>query len=79
MSSGPYRMVRHPIYTSMLCMLLGTGFLLTPLPQILIATLIFVAGTEIRARIEDRLLESKFRDEFQAYRRTVSAYIPLVR
>ena len=28
--SGPYRFVRHPIYTSMLSILLGTGFLITP-------------------------------------------------
>ena len=78
-SFGPYRVLRHPIYTSMLCMLLGTGFLLTPLPWLLIATLVFVIGTEIRVRIEDRLLASRFRDEFQGYQRTVSAYIPFVR
>jgi protein-S-isoprenylcysteine O-methyltransferase Ste14 len=76
---GPYRVLRHPIYTSMLCMLLGTGFLLTPAPQLLIATILFVIGTEIRIRIEDRLLASRFRDEFQGYQRTVSAYIPFVR
>ena len=78
-SFGPYRVLRHPIYTSMLCMLLGTGFLLTPPPWLLIATLVFVIGTEIRVRIEDRLLASRFRDEFQGYQRTVSAYIPFVR
>ena len=27
---GPYRLVRHPIYTSMLFLLLGTGLVLTP-------------------------------------------------
>jgi protein-S-isoprenylcysteine O-methyltransferase Ste14 len=78
-SFGPYRVLRHPIYTSMLCMLLGTGFLLAPAPLLIIATLVFVAGTEIRIQIEDRLLASKFRDEFQGYQRTVSAYIPFVR
>lgn len=78
-SFGPYRLLRHPIYTSMLCMLLGTGFLVTPVPLLPIAVILFVAGTEIRIRIEDRLLASRFRDEFQGYRRTVSAYIPFVR
>ena len=76
---GPYRVLRHPIYTSMLCMLLGTGFLLTPPPLLLIATLVFVIGTEIRVTIEDRLLAWRFRDEFKGYQRTVSAYIPFVR
>src|SRR5437588_4242648 len=54
--SGPYRVIRHPIYTSMFCMLLGTGCLITPLPLLLPATVIFLAGTEIRVRIEDGLL-----------------------
>lgn len=76
---GPYRLVRHPIYTSMLCMLLGTGFLLTPLPQLMTATGLFLAGTEIRIRVEDGLLASRFKDEFSNYRRMVPAYIPFVR
>jgi protein-S-isoprenylcysteine O-methyltransferase Ste14 len=76
---GPYRILRHPIYTSMLCMLLGTGFLITPVRPLLIATFVFVAGTEVRVRIEDGLLESWFRDEFRRYQQSVSAYIPFVR
>ena len=76
---GPYRILRHPIYTSMCCMLLGTGFLLTPALLLLISTLVFVAGTEVRVRIEDGLLESWFREDFRRYRQSVSAYIPFVR
>jgi protein-S-isoprenylcysteine O-methyltransferase Ste14 len=76
---GPYRLLRHPIYTSMFCLLLGTGFLITPAPLLLLATVLFLAGTEIRIRVEDRLLASRFKDEFQDYQRSVSAYIPFVR
>jgi protein-S-isoprenylcysteine O-methyltransferase Ste14 len=77
--SGPYRVVRHPIYTSMLCLLLGTGCMITSLPVFAAATLLFLGGTEIRVRIEDGLLASRFGDRFRDYQRTVSAYIPLVR
>ena len=77
--SGPYRIVRHPIYTSMLCLLLGTGFLATPIPLLLAAIAIFICGTEIRVGIEDRLLASQFGAEFREYRRNVSAYVPLIR
>jgi len=77
--SGPYRVLRHPIYTSMFCMLLGTGFLITPWQLLLLAILVFLAGTEIRVRIEDGLLASRFGSEFRDYQRTVSAYIPLLR
>ena len=75
--TGPYRVLRHPIYTSMFCMLLGTGFMITSLPLLLAAILLFVCGTEIRVRVEDGLLASRFGDQFREYQRSVSAYIPL--
>jgi protein-S-isoprenylcysteine O-methyltransferase Ste14 len=78
-TSGVYGVVRHPIYTSMLCMLWGTGLMITPLPLLVVATLVFVVGTEIRVRIEDRLLNSRFGDRFRDYQRKVPAYIPLLR
>lgn len=75
-TSGPYRFVRHPIYASLLCILLGTGFLITPWQLLLPAILLFVIGTEIRVRIEDHLLASKFGDRFSEYKKRVPAYIP---
>ena len=77
--SGPYCVVQHPIYTSTLSLLLGTGFLITPLPVLLIATVLFMVGTEIRVRIEDRLLSSHFGEEFDNHRKSVPAYIPFWR
>jgi len=77
--SGPYRFLRHPIYTSMFCLLLGTGFMVASWPLFGCAIVIFLAGTEIRVRIEDGLLASHFGEDFQAYRREVPAYIPLLR
>jgi len=77
--TGPYRILRHPIYTSMFCLLLGTGFMITSLPLLLAAILLFVCGTEIRVRVEDGLLASRFGDQFREYQRSVSAYIPLIR
>jgi protein-S-isoprenylcysteine O-methyltransferase Ste14 len=78
--SGPYRFVRHPIYTSMLCVLLATGFVcVTPLPLFLLAIVVLLIGTEIRVRIEDKLLASQFGEKFQQYQRSVPAYIPFVR
>jgi protein-S-isoprenylcysteine O-methyltransferase Ste14 len=78
-TSGAYRFVRHPIYSSMLCMLLGTGFMVAPMVIMAISTVIFIVGTEIRVRIEDNLLASRFRDRFSEYQRSVGAYIPFVR
>jgi protein-S-isoprenylcysteine O-methyltransferase Ste14 len=77
--SGPYRIIRHPIYSSMFCILLGTGFMITPLVLFVPAVVIFLIGTEIRVRVEDNLLASHFGAKFETYQRAVSAYIPLVR
>jgi len=78
-STGPYAVIRHPIYASMLLMLIATAALLTRPAWALAAMALFVTGTEIRVRAEDRLLASRFGDRFAAYRREVAAYIPFVR
>jgi protein-S-isoprenylcysteine O-methyltransferase Ste14 len=76
--SGPYRLVRNPIYTSMLLVLCATGVLVTPWPLFLASLIFFVIGTEIRVRTEEKLLASRFGEEFQEYKRTVPAYIPFL-
>ncbi len=76
---GPYRLVRHPIYTSVLCILWGSGMILLPLPLILAATVPAIIGTEIRVRIEEGLLQSRFGSQFDNYQQKVPAYLPLVR
>jgi len=58
--TGPYRWLRHPIYASMLGMLLATGFCWTWWPMFLAGIIFFLAGTEIRIRAEDRLLAARF-------------------
>ena len=54
--TGPYALVRHPIYASLLAALLCTLLLLTPWQWGLASLALFLAGTEIRVRTEDRLL-----------------------
>ncbi len=78
-TSGPYRIVRHPIYASMFGLLLSNSFVNAGWISILAAIVIFIVGTEIRIHAEEGLLRAKFGDEFEAYRRRVAAYIPFVR
>ena len=47
--------------------------------MLLLSTIVFMTGTEIRVRTEDRLLESRFGDQFREYKRTVLAYIPFTK
>jgi protein-S-isoprenylcysteine O-methyltransferase Ste14 len=77
--SGPYRLVRNPVYTSMLCVHLATALLITPLWLFVLALAVFLAGTTIRIRAEEKLLAARFGEQFAAYRRSVSRLVPFVR
>ena len=76
--TGPYRFIRHPIYTSMFGMLMAIGAAYTWWPMWIAGTIFFVIGTEIRVRAEDRLLADRFQQKFESYREHVHAYIPFI-
>jgi protein-S-isoprenylcysteine O-methyltransferase Ste14 len=78
--TGPYAWIRHPIYLSMLGMLLASGAAYSWWPTLIVGVLLFLIGAEIRTKAEDKLLEMYFQDEFIEYRARVrSSYIPLIR
>lgn len=74
---GPYAYVRHPIYTGVLLMLLGTAIHMGALSGLLVFGLC-VAGFWLRARDEERLMMRQFPEAYAAYRRRVKALIPYV-
>jgi protein-S-isoprenylcysteine O-methyltransferase Ste14 len=74
--TGPYARVRHPIYLGMLLFLLALAVALGHWLQLIIAVPVFLAGTAIRTRIEDGLLEESFGEQFRAYRKSTPALIP---
>ncbi len=76
---GPYSLVRHPVYASLFLLLLSTLLLLTPWMWVAVSLALFITGTEIRIRGEERLLKERFGKQFEDYRREVRAYIPFVR
>lgn len=75
-TTGPYRKVRHPIYASMLGMMLATGGAYTWWPMYLIAAVLILLGIEIRVRAEERIMEQYFQDEYIEYRARTRAYLP---
>ncbi|MGA7857690.1 MAG: isoprenylcysteine carboxylmethyltransferase family protein [Terracidiphilus sp.] len=77
--TGAYNRLRHPIYASMLVMLLATGAAWTWWPMLIAGLIFCLIGIEIRVRTEDRLLEEYFQEEFLEYRDRVRAYIPFIR
>ena len=53
--TGPYAWIRHPIYASMLGMLLSAAAARTWWPMFLAGLAFLIAGTEIRVRAEERI------------------------
>ncbi len=77
--SGPYAVVRHPIYASMLLMLVATALSVSNWIALCIALIFYFIGTEIRVRIEEALLVTHFGNQYEDYRRRVAAYLPGLR
>jgi protein-S-isoprenylcysteine O-methyltransferase Ste14 len=75
--SGPYGLVRHPIYTGLLLALLGSTLALGDWRAVLALTL--AAGALWRKLwIEERWMRQQFGDAYQAYSQRVAALIPFV-
>jgi protein-S-isoprenylcysteine O-methyltransferase Ste14 len=77
--TGPYRWLRHPIYASLLGMLLETGLAKAWWPMLIAGVVFYLVGTEIRVHAEDGLLATRFGEEFHQYKRSTPAYLPFVR
>lgn len=75
-TSGAYGVVRHPIYTAMLGMLLASGLVVSQWLPLATAMIVFVSGTLIRIRLEEGLLARAFGKQFDEWKRRVPALIP---
>jgi protein-S-isoprenylcysteine O-methyltransferase Ste14 len=75
--SGPYALARHPIYTGLIAMGLGTAIDYGRV----IGFALFVAvvgGLAWKARDEEHMMRSHFPDAYAAYKARVRAIIPFV-
>ena len=75
-TSGPYRFVRHPIYSGILLALVGTA-LATNLLGLLIAA-ILAAYFYYSASVEEKNLAATFPTEYPTYRAQTKMLIPFV-
>jgi len=75
-TSGPYRLVRHPIYSGIIVAGIGTAFGVSWLwlAVIAVAGIYFVYA----ATIEERYLTEQFPDTYPAYKRSTKMLVPFV-
>jgi protein-S-isoprenylcysteine O-methyltransferase Ste14 len=75
--SGPYALVRHPIYSGLLLALLGTALALGEVRGLLAFAVAFIAWG-VKSAIEERFLVDHFDGAYIRYRSEVKRLIPFV-
>jgi protein-S-isoprenylcysteine O-methyltransferase Ste14 len=75
--TGPYRFVRHPIYTGLLVMFLGTAVDIGLL-RCWLGLLVMGIGLWIKLKQEEALMLRHFPDTYPAYQKQVKALVPFV-
>lgn len=74
-TTGPYAVTRHPIYTGVLGMLVGT-MLMSGLDVWIGYFIVGAAMLATKAAAEERLLVERFGDRYRAYQGQVAALVP---
>jgi protein-S-isoprenylcysteine O-methyltransferase Ste14 len=74
-TSGPYRLVRHPIYTGMSSMLIGTALVY---PLAALPCLGMVGYTVYSALREERDMEQRFPGSYAEYKKRSKMLVPFL-
>jgi protein-S-isoprenylcysteine O-methyltransferase Ste14 len=74
-SSGPYRYIRHPIYTGMLLAFVGTALALGEY-RALISVCIVLFAFYIKAKKEELFLTQEFGEKFREHSRRTGMFLP---
>lgn len=75
--SGPYTLVRHPIYTGILTGFLGSAIALGQVRGLLAFLLVF-AALWYKLRLEEQWMRGQFGDSYEAYCRRTAALVPYI-
>jgi protein-S-isoprenylcysteine O-methyltransferase Ste14 len=74
---GPYRWVRHPIYTGLILMFLGTALGVGEWRGVLAVAIATIAFWH-KLRLEETVMRGQFGDAYARYAERVRALIPFV-
>ena len=77
LQSGPYSVVRHPIYAGFLLAVLGTAVAFGQVHN-WVAFVLALLGWKTKSLREERLMRDHFGEKYSDYSRRVKALIPLV-
>ena len=71
--TGPYRWVRHPIYTRILLAMVGTALANGKVRGVLAVGLVWL-GWIIKSHMEEEFMVRNFGGEYEEYRRTIGGF-----
>jgi protein-S-isoprenylcysteine O-methyltransferase Ste14 len=75
--SGPYRWVRHPIYTGLIIAFLGTAVAYNAL-RCFLGVVLCAAAFVLKLHVEERFMRERFGEEYSRYAASTAALLPLV-
>ena len=76
-TTGPYAVVRHPIYTGILAGFLGTAIALSQVRGFVVFVLIFLI-LWLKLRMEEQLMHTQFGETYATYAHQTAALVPHV-
>lgn len=76
-TTGPYAIVRHPIYTGLLLAIVGSAIACGEWRGV-VAVALALASLWRKLLLEERWMRETFGDAYEAYRRRVRALVPFV-
>jgi protein-S-isoprenylcysteine O-methyltransferase Ste14 len=74
--TGPYRVIRHPMYVAFLIMLASTGLISANWFIGVVGVLLIASITIVRIPREEALLAERFGQPYAIYQRTTGALLP---
>jgi protein-S-isoprenylcysteine O-methyltransferase Ste14 len=76
--TGPYALVRHPIYTGVITAVLGTA-VVSATVRAALGVLIIAVSLVAKSRVEERFMRETFPEQYARYREEVPALVPFTK
>jgi protein-S-isoprenylcysteine O-methyltransferase Ste14 len=75
---GPYRFVRHPVYSGIFLAVIGGGFAVQSWAAVVLLVIMYAILFRYRIAAEEKVLISEFGEQYQSYSKRVKRLIPFI-
>lgn len=75
---GPYRFIRHPMYTALVLSSIGMGLMSQSWVALITIAIVDALAVGYRVRVEEKALIAEFGDQYLSYSKRVKRLIPFI-